>query len=343
MNYIEAKIIEINSLINNPNKENVEKIKSILLTKERNLYGKHIIPAYASYVLLFLGKNGINILGELFKKTEGVIYPTTILETLYIAVKKVELDLLFHQFVDNKHILHPKVSNGMANLAYLTINELVIESLDDSTLFDRIINFVHKQQLENRLIRPDNTKHFSNFIFNVFRDSTIIINNRILENFRALIDDYRKEEDYQIYLKNNPSLLDPLAKEIIPKQKLGNEFVTDFVVRKLDDKYILVEIEKPTTPIFTRTNDFTSQFTHAMGQVIDFQEWVESNMAYADKLMPGISSPSGLLILGLSSGLNDFQRKKLKRFNINNSGRIEVITFDDLLAQGYKLYQNMVN
>ena len=59
--------------------------------------------------------------------------------------------------------------------------------------------------------------------------------------------------------------------------------------------------------------------------------------------MPNITSPTGLLILGLHSQLNEFQKKKLRRFNINNNGKIKVITFDELLENAYRLYNNMVS
>lgn len=62
--------------------------------------------------------------------------------------------------------------------------------------------------------------------------------------------------------------------------------VDGYVVRRLDNEYILVEIEKPQNRIFTESADFMAEFTHVFGQVIDFQEWVDTHAEYARHLMP---------------------------------------------------------
>jgi hypothetical protein len=122
--------------------------------------------------------------------------------------------------------------------------------------------------------------------------------------------------------------MDPLASEIVPKQKLGIELVTDFVVRRLDNRYVLVEIEKPHDRLFTTAYDFSSRFTHAIGQIVDFQEWVDNHGEYARSLMPGISSPRGLLIMGLRSSLSERESAKLKRYCINSTS-IDILTYDE--------------
>jgi hypothetical protein len=135
-------------------------------------------------------------------------------------------------------------------------------------------------------------------------------------------------------------LLDPLASKVIPKQSLGLEFKTDFVIQRLDNEYIVVEIEKPQDSIFTKADDFSSGFTHAYGQVIDFLEWVDAHSEYARHHMPGISSPKGLLVMGMRKTLTPMQTSKLKRFCIVNR-HIEVLTYDDLLQRGVALYNNI--
>lgn len=53
-----------------------------------------------------------------------------------------------------------------------------------------------------------------------------------------------------------------------------------------DGGWTLIEIERPQDKIFTTSDDFTSRFTHAFGQVLDFQQWVDQNVAYAQELLP---------------------------------------------------------
>lgn len=341
MNYIETKVTEMNTYIDNPTDENINKLKKIILIKDDYTYAKQILPGYSATLLLYLGVEGIKILKDLVKEAPGRMYPTSIIEIIYTTSMKQHANLRFQEMANKDIFRCPEITEEMAKYSMKAIHELVVESLNNSELFGHIIQFIWIKEKMSSMVGDYS---FSKFVFNIFRESTIKINDKIIEEFEKIIfNSESREEDFQVYLKENPALIDPLAKEVIPKKKLGVEFITDFVLRKLNDEYVLVEIERPKTPIFTKSNDFTFQFTHALGQVIDFQEWVESNIAYAEKLMPGIVSPTGLLIIGLESDLNDFQKKKLRRFNINNQGKIKVITFDELIKISYKLYRNMMS
>jgi hypothetical protein len=56
--------------------------------------------------------------------------------------------------------------------------------------------------------------------------------------------------------------------------------------------------------------------------------------------MPGISAPHGLVVMGMRVTLTDEQQAKLRQF-VENSRRIDVVTFDDLLARSRSLYKNL--
>ena len=77
---------------------------------------------------------------------------------------------------------------------------------------------------------------------------SIAMKNRVEGIFPALIGQpgfccaFIFEETVAIYV---PVLIDPLAAKVIDRQRLGLELTTDFVVRRLDNEYLLVEIEKP--------------------------------------------------------------------------------------------------
>lgn len=148
------------------------------------------------------------------------------------------------------------------------------------------------------------------------------------------------EERYQRFLAENPVFLDPLAEAVIPKQRLGIEHVTDYAIRRHDGSWVLVEIEKPHDRIFTNASDFSRAFHHAFGQVIDFQRWVTANAAYARKLMPDISSPRGLLVIGRRGSLDSREQDKLRQFTHNSAG-IDVLAFDDLAANARLLYRSV--
>lgn len=216
------------------------------------------------------------------------------------------------------------------------VNQLMIEARTNPGLFGCILSFLsHSYQLQT--ICGLEGVGLDDF-YDMMTSGAIKLSRPLLQQFDEMIRCDLCEEDYQVFLKQHPVFLDPLAADVIPKQKLGIEMVTDFVLRRYDNKYILVEIEKPQDRVFTSTNDFTADFTHAFGQVLDFQQWVDSNAAYARTHLPGISSPHGLLVIGRRADLTDENTAKLHRF-VTNSSAIDVVTFDDLLGNATSLYE----
>jgi len=179
-----------------------------------------------------------------------------------------------------------------------------------------------------------------NEVFQIIRESSIKVTKSLLDEYEQMLSQSLNEEQYQVFLSTNPVLLDPLANRVIPKQPLGLEFKTDYVIQRLDNQYFAIEIEKPQDMLFTKADDFSAVFTHAFGQVIDFLEWVDAHAEYARHLLPGISSPRGMLVMGMRSSFSLSQSAKLKRLSINTPN-IEIATFDDILERGRTLYRNI--
>jgi hypothetical protein len=215
------------------------------------------------------------------------------------------------------------------------VNQFAVEARTNPTLFRDIVTFL-AFSYQMRLFGSMDGVGLDDF-YDMMMSGAIKLSRPLLQQFDEMINEDLREEDYQVFLKQHPVFLDPLAVDIIPKQKLGLEMVTDFVLRRYDDKYILVEIESPKDRIFTQANDFTAQFIHAFGQVLNFQQWVDSNAAYARLHMPGVSSPRGLLVIGRRTDLSEDNKTKLHRFSINCVS-IEIVTFDDLLQNATSLY-----
>lgn len=335
----------INHLVEHPTPENIQTLRGLLLVRDKSTFDKHTIPKYVARMFLALGENGLQELATLFKKAPGSIYPTSILATLFSASRKEYCDLMLFQSVRDdisQVIKEPIISDTMAMRAREIFQEIVAESQSDYDVFSHLIAFIDQKSTAYSMAKSAEVDEMVRAIFDIFTESSISINRKIIEEFKKLVFTVGlKEEEYQKYLSQHPVLLDSLAKTTISKQKLGVDLITDFVIKKLNGEYVIVEIEKPSDLIFTKNNDFTSQFTHALGQIIDFQEWTESNIAYAQKLMPNIKSPPGLLVIGRRDQLNDYQQNKLKRFNINSNGRVKVITFDDILENAEHLYRNI--
>lgn len=181
------------------------------------------------------------------------------------------------------------------------------------------------------------------YFFSEFTDTLIVINKNLIEEFELLLESAPdREEDLQNFLFQNPIFLDPLAIEIRSKHELGSEFKTDFVIKRLNNEYVLVEIEKSTDRIFTQKGVFHSELTEAIAQVRDFQAWIHDNIAYARNTLPEIRRPEGLLVIGRKSSLNPEMIKRLDEENFSRRGHIKIITYDDLLYQAKIIYSNLI-
>lgn len=167
------------------------------------------------------------------------------------------------------------------------------------------------------------------------------LTTRLIEEFERLVEGELREEDYQQFLAAHPIFIDPQARKVKSKERLGLEKTTDYAICRSDDEWILVEIEKPQDRIFTKKDDFTAEFIHAFGQVLDFQEWVDTHAEYARHLMPVISSPKGILIIGRRNALSSQQEAKLKRWCIN-SQFVEVFTYDNVIQRTKNLNTNIL-
>lgn len=156
----------------------------------------------------------------------------------------------------------------------------------------------------------------------------------IASQFESLLVHAEREEELQAFLKENPMVLHPTA-EVIPKKKLGEDFITDFVLFTPSDQgpnYTLVEIEKSSHPILVRDNSLSSQTNHALKQTRDWDVWLEQNKAYIQGKLPGFETPKYMVVIGRGNNLDDIAKAYLRSYN-REWKNIELLTFDDVLVR----------
>jgi hypothetical protein len=313
----------------------LNELRRHLRVRDDGTYEKHIVPILTARALLRWGPQGVAELVAALPEAPGTIYPNAIIETIWFAAKG-QLAMDMHGVAERSPDLTVPLDEETSAAAARALRDVFAESRLNNELFVRLLDFVHKLWMRTA-VDDDLVASEARLLF---AEATIKLTPTLLDRFRELIDQELREEEYQVFLRDNPVLLDPLAAETVPKQRLGIEHVTDFALRRVDGRWTLVEIEKPQDNLFTAGNDFTSKFTHAFGQVLDFQRWVEDHGEYARALMPGVASPAGLLVMGRRDSLISDNAGKLRRF-VANSRRIEVVTFDDVLAASESLYRNL--
>ena len=173
-------------------------------------------------------------------------------------------------------------------------------------------------------------------------EKTIQLMVQKLGQFRDLLTGDSREEDIQSFLKENPFLLKP-ASEVIPKQKLGEDFVTDFVLLNILDQgpsYTLVEIERASHKVLTKDQLLAEPVNRAIKQTRDWDLWLEKNKTYIQGKLPGFETPQYLVVIGRSNEMNEEEKAYLRSYN-REYKNITLLTYDDLLKQAEEILESL--
>ena len=152
------------------------------------------------------------------------------------------------------------------------------------------------------------------------------------------IDD---ERAYQSFFENHPLLLDPRAFEVWAQPDFHGKLEPDFVIRRHDNSYVVVEIETPAKPLVTLRNQLSHHATHAVSQTLQYQEFLQTRLTEASKEFPEITQPTGLVVVGVESSLNHEQKAALRLENLSRSN-IKIVGFDRLLATARAVTKNVI-
>jgi hypothetical protein len=314
--------------------EDIAQLSHLMLTRANGTLEKHEIPRIVAAALAS-SPEGIMQLFDLLFDAPGHIYPLAAVEALWriaegFTVPEGILGLPYEPYVIDK---------ATRDLARKKLIDLIVEPANTFAISDVLGSMLGTHTV---LPLPNSPEPgaFTRFFLESIRESSIVLTLSLLQEFGTLIQGTSHEREYQTFLERNPVFVEPLAAEVIPQRKLGIEFVTDFVIRTHDSRYVVVEIEKPQDRIFTLKSDFTAEFTHAVGQVLDFQGWIADNVAYAQKGLPLIEAPHGIVVIGRRSEMSAGQQAKLRRW-LANSRAIAVLTYDDVLTQAQLLYRSL--
>jgi hypothetical protein len=327
-------------LSESPDPSSINQLREFLKHRDPFTFTKFLTPRIVCLALVQKGPRGVRALVQTFPSAPGAAYPRSIVEALWFASERRIPSFSMPSIAKLPPFLTSPINEETAIAARNALNELVASALENESCFSAIIDFVNQER--NSLPSAQDGKQFRTRVFETFTKGKIRITETLILQFEALLNGEEREEDYQRFLAEHPVFLDPMASRVIAKQRLGSELIADFVIRRFDAKYVIVEIEKPHDRIFTNNDDFSAHFTHALGQVFDFQQWVDLHGEYARSLMPDISSPRGLLIMGRNADLSQTQRLKLHRFNMNSS-TVQALTFEEVAANARRLYQNIFN
>lgn len=172
-------------------------------------------------------------------------------------------------------------------------------------------------------------------------DNLSALENAVQEFEAFLTQGIIREEVLQKFLKEHPFLFGLEYMETKQKHRLGSEYVMDFALCTYHDMYHLVELERSDLKIYTKGGTPSSYLTHGEQQVQDWFIWIEENKAYAEQKLENITSPKGFVIIGRDSTLSENERKKLKMKNLLYGGKIEILTYDNLLKKARTILSSL--
>ncbi|WP_225340552.1 Shedu anti-phage system protein SduA domain-containing protein [Lysinibacillus capsici] len=181
------------------------------------------------------------------------------------------------------------------------------------------INF-YKNKLMEKLKEFDNAQYIINKLKDGIKKLSVQLNSP-----------ERNENKIQEILTNYPILFGTEYTEVLDKHNFGSEFEADYVLKRYNGLYDIVEIEASTLNIYTKQGNPSSQLVHAEQQIMDWLQWIEHNNSYAREKIKKLYSPKGYVVIGRSNTLTASNREKLRRRNLVFRDKIEIITYDDLL------------
>lgn len=241
---IEQLLEVLAGLATSSHKSATEKLKEFLTYRCSDTFLKHTLPRLTCIALLHRGPAGVQALVDVLPIAQGFIYPNSILEALWLASKGKVPSILDAPKLMAKWKIGSRLTKETVHAAEIAFRDLAAESMVNKDIFDHLLSFMYQGNLRCQL-NGESTESFRDALIDIFADGAIKITRRLMSEFCSLVSQDLAEERYQSFLKKHPEFLDPLASGVISKQKLGVELVTDFVIRRHDDKYVLVEIEKP--------------------------------------------------------------------------------------------------
>jgi hypothetical protein len=178
------------------------------------------------------------------------------------------------------------------------------------------------------------------------------INDAEAKSYLDVLNTATSERPLQKFLEDHPRLLvqhmwGDHGRWMVPQKRLGAEYVPDFVIgekNSLDRMWTLVELQSPSTKLFTKKGRRTTQLDEGIEQILSWRRWLAANRDYARRPpsegglgLTGITDQSyGLVLIGRAGDRTADDRERLKQLNWDL--HIQVRSYDWL----YRVAENRI-
>ncbi len=165
----------------------------------------------------------------------------------------------------------------------------------------------------------------------------------IAKEFERLLDAEVGENEIQAFIESYPIILSeqlPHCHHVVPKPKLGSEYVPDFLLPEISSggtHWYLVELEPIGDVLVTKQGQLAQRVREAVQQIKDWRSWLSRNLDYASRPtaqrglgLKDISvRPFGWVVVGRRSAIAD--RFNQLRQQTLEGDLIDIMTYDRLL------------
>ena len=165
------------------------------------------------------------------------------------------------------------------------------------------------------------------------------------KELKALLKDKGDDEEMihqWLFQEPHHIFLEPDHAEIRSKVPMGKR-VSDFVIRRTNGTYAVVEIERADKRIYTKRGaEPTMEFRHAEQQVDDWMDFAGEHSDYLrdTEKLEGFAKPEGTIIMGRLSDIDsDEARRRWEHAKRTHKYRLYV--YDDLIGRIESLAANL--
>ncbi len=122
----------------------------------------------------------------------------------------------------------------------------------------------------------------------------------VLDNYEnMLVDAADNEPAFQKLFCQFPQLLDPMAVQVWSQPDFHGKLEPDYVIRRADNSYLIVEIECPKKRLITQRGRLSYEATHAESQAIEYEAFLSDRVREARQNFPGYRRADCLTVVGV--------------------------------------------
>ena len=211
-------------------------------------------------------------------------------------------------------------------------------------LVELVLSFEHDEDVASTLWSTSHSLRNVEVreIFAALSARWLAVSTPVLDRYASLMTvQPHNEPVFQEFLTLHPQLLDPMTIQLWPQPNLFGSRCPDFVLRRADGSYAVIEIECPGKPIATAAGQLSAHTTHAEQQATDYRSYLLDHAADARQHFPDFDDPDCLVIIGQERQLDDRQRRTLRDAN-RHRHRLRIAGFDWLADRARVVAKNIV-